>query len=249
VACWAGPLDQGEEALRPFHDVAPVVAEFVGPMPYPALNSAFDGLVPPGLQHYWKASFVNELADGAISAHEAHGPDVPAVNSTMHIYPINGAAHRVAPDATAFAYRDANIEWVRLLRRDRAPFGGGRLRQLHGRRRPGSEQGRLQGERRAARRHQADVRPGQPLPSEPEHQAVAEPLSVRSRPLARSASRGGADGGDVVERGWVLEAGEVTEVLPRRDGPDRPPHDLRRARSWQFAHEQHPFGFEGSPEA
>jgi hypothetical protein len=38
-----------------------VVAEHVGPMPYPELNSAFDGLVPPGLQHYWKANFVREL--------------------------------------------------------------------------------------------------------------------------------------------------------------------------------------------
>jgi FAD/FMN-containing dehydrogenase len=112
VACWAGPLDQGEKALQPFHDVAPVVAEHVGPMPYPALNSAFDGLVPPGLQHYWKASFVKELTDEAISAHAANGPDVPVVNSTVHIYPINGAAHRVAPDATAFAYRDANFAAV-----------------------------------------------------------------------------------------------------------------------------------------
>ena len=69
VACWAGPLEQGESALKPFHDVAPVVAEFVGPMPYPALNSAFDALVPPGLQHYWKASFVKELTDDGIAAH------------------------------------------------------------------------------------------------------------------------------------------------------------------------------------
>jgi len=112
VACWAGPLEEGESALKPFHDVAPVVAEHVGPMPYPALNSAFDGLVPPGLQHYWKASFVKELTDEAISAHEVNGPEVPVVNSTMHIYPINGAAHRVAPDATAFAYRDASFATV-----------------------------------------------------------------------------------------------------------------------------------------
>jgi FAD/FMN-containing dehydrogenase len=112
VACWAGPLDQGEQALKPFHDVAPVVAEFVGPMPYPALNSAFDALVPPGLQHYWKANFVTELTDEAIEAHLEHGPKVPVVNSTMHIYPINGACHRVAPDATPFAYRDANFATV-----------------------------------------------------------------------------------------------------------------------------------------
>ena len=84
----------------------------VGPMPYPALNSAFDALIPPGLHHYWKANFVTELTDDAIAAHLEHGPRVPAVNSTMHIYPINGACHRVAPDATAFAYRDATFATV-----------------------------------------------------------------------------------------------------------------------------------------
>jgi FAD/FMN-containing dehydrogenase len=112
VACWAGPIEEGEEVLKPFHDVAPVVADHVGPMPYPALNSAFDDLVPPGLQHYWKANFVKELTDEAIEAHLEHGPKVPAVNSTVHIYPINGACHRVAPDATAFAYRDATFATV-----------------------------------------------------------------------------------------------------------------------------------------
>ncbi|MCX4782695.1 FAD-binding oxidoreductase [Streptomyces sp. NBC_01264] len=112
VSCWAGPVEEGERALQPFHDFAPVVAEHVGVMPYPALNSAFDALVPPGLQHYWKANFVTELTDEAIEAHLVHGPRVPAVNSTVHIYPINGACHRVAPDATAFAYRDASFATV-----------------------------------------------------------------------------------------------------------------------------------------
>ena len=112
ISCWAGPIEEGEAALKPLRDVAPVVAEHVGPMPYPALNSAFDELVAPGLQHYWKANFVKELTDEAIAAHLQHGPKVPAVNSTVHIYPINGACHRVAPDETAFAYRDANFATV-----------------------------------------------------------------------------------------------------------------------------------------
>ncbi|WP_328943854.1 FAD-binding oxidoreductase [Streptomyces sp. NBC_00250] len=112
VACWAGPLDEGPRALQAFRDFAPVVAEHVGPMPYPALNSAFDALVPPGLQHYWKANFVTDLSDAAIEAHMRYGPRLPAVNSTVHIYPINGACHRVAPDATAFAYRDASFATV-----------------------------------------------------------------------------------------------------------------------------------------
>src|SRR5690606_4315861 len=44
VTCWSGRPEMGEQAIKPFRDVAEVKAELVGPMPYPALNSAFDGL-------------------------------------------------------------------------------------------------------------------------------------------------------------------------------------------------------------
>jgi FAD/FMN-containing dehydrogenase len=112
VVQWAGPIDDGEHAMKPFRDVAPVVAEMVGPMPYPALNRAFDGLFPPGIRSYWKGNFVTELSDTAIDAHLEHGPKVPEVGATMHLYPINGACHRVGPTDTAFAYRDANFAMV-----------------------------------------------------------------------------------------------------------------------------------------
>ncbi|MBO0826971.1 MAG: FAD-binding oxidoreductase [Streptosporangiales bacterium] len=112
VPCWSGPVEEGEQALKPLRDVAPTVAEHVGPMPYPALNAAFDPLLPPGLRHYWKANFVKDLTDDAIAAHLEHGPELPALQSTMHIYPINGACHRVASDETAFAYRDAEFATV-----------------------------------------------------------------------------------------------------------------------------------------
>jgi FAD/FMN-containing dehydrogenase len=112
VACWSGAPEKGERALAPIGEVAPIVAEFASEMPYAAFNSMFDALYPPGLQHYWKANFVTELTDKAIAAHVEHGTKVPAVNSTMHIYPINGASHDRAPDATAFAYRGANFATV-----------------------------------------------------------------------------------------------------------------------------------------
>jgi len=112
VVCWTGRPEQADKILAPFRDAARVVAEFVGPMPYPALNSMFDGLVPSGLQHYWKAVFVRDLTEGAIEAHMKFGPRVPVVNSTVHIYPINGAVHDVAPDATAFGHRDAKYATV-----------------------------------------------------------------------------------------------------------------------------------------
>jgi len=112
VTCWTGPLDQAKKMIAPLRDVAPVVAELQTTMPYPALNSAFDGLVPAGLQHYWKAVYGGPLSDGAIAAHLQHGPNLPAVNSTVHIYPINGAVHDVGRDATAFGYRGAKYATV-----------------------------------------------------------------------------------------------------------------------------------------
>jgi FAD/FMN-containing dehydrogenase len=112
VSCWTGSVPEGEKIIDGFRAVARPVAEHVGVMPLAALNSAFDPLLPPGLQHYWKAAFVRELTDDAIAAHLEHGPKVPAVNSTMHIYPIDGAVHDVAPDATAFGHRDASFATV-----------------------------------------------------------------------------------------------------------------------------------------
>ena len=112
VACWSGPREEGEERFRPFHEVAEVKAELVGRVPYPAINAAFDGLFPTGIRQYWKGNFVKELSDEAIAAHVEHGPKAPTVSSTMHLYPIDGACHRVAPDATAFGHRDSNFAMV-----------------------------------------------------------------------------------------------------------------------------------------
>ncbi|MFB7666343.1 FAD-binding oxidoreductase [Kitasatospora sp. NPDC056138] len=112
VVCWSGSPEEGEQAVRPFREAAPVACEFAGRMPYPALQGMFDALLPPGLQHYWKAAFATELTDAAIAAHTVHGPKVPVLNSTCHIYSINGACHRVAPDTTAFSYRDATFATV-----------------------------------------------------------------------------------------------------------------------------------------
>jgi FAD/FMN-containing dehydrogenase len=139
VTCFNGPDDEAETLLRAFRDVSSPAAEHVGRMPYPALNSAFDALLPPGLQHYWKALFAEDLSDGAIAAHLEHGPAVPAMQSTMHLYSIDGAVHDVPSDATAFAHRNAsfaaniagmwpdpadnadNIQWVRAYYEALAP--------------------------------------------------------------------------------------------------------------------------------
>jgi FAD/FMN-containing dehydrogenase len=112
VSCWNGDHQEGARVIDQFRQVAKPAAEQLGPMPYPALNSSFDALVPRGLQHYWKAVFVKDLTDDAIAAHLKFGPRVPVVNSTVHMYPINGACHDVPVDATAFGHREANYACV-----------------------------------------------------------------------------------------------------------------------------------------
>ena len=109
VASWSGAEEQADETLQPLRDAGPVVAEHVGPVPYPALQSAFDPLLPPGLQHYWKSDFVADLADEAIDVHMEHGPKVPSVHTAVHFYLVDGAVHDVGADETAFPVRDARF--------------------------------------------------------------------------------------------------------------------------------------------
>ncbi len=114
VWCYTGPLDQAEAVFAPIRQqFGPPLLDWVGPMPHPALQGMFDGLYPPGDQWYWKADFVNELSDEAIARHVEFGATLPTWKSTMHLYPIDGAAGRVAPDATAWNYRDA--KWGEVI--------------------------------------------------------------------------------------------------------------------------------------
>ncbi len=110
MTCYCGPEEQAEAIIRPLREFGPPAVDLVGPLPYPAINSMFDALYPPGLQHYWKADFVTGLTDEMIAIHAEHGPAVPGVQTGIHIYPLTGAPQRVAPEATAFSYRD--VEFV-----------------------------------------------------------------------------------------------------------------------------------------
>jgi hypothetical protein len=76
------------------------------------VNSLFDGLYPPGYQWYWRADFVNELSDKAIEQHIKFG-EVPTMHSTMHLYPIDGAAGRVGNNDTPWNYRKA--KWAEVI--------------------------------------------------------------------------------------------------------------------------------------
>jgi FAD/FMN-containing dehydrogenase len=127
ISCYDGPAGEAEEAMRPIRTELPApILDGVTTMPYPALQSMFDPLLPAGLQWYWKGDFVADLPDPAIDAHLEHAAGTPSELSLMHLYPIDGAVHRVGPDDTAWRYRDATWSMV-ICGIDPDPAAAGRL--------------------------------------------------------------------------------------------------------------------------
>ena len=110
VWCYVGDDEEAAaKAMAPLLEATPEPL-LHGPqaMPHPALQSAFDGVYPKGDQWYWRADFVKEIPDEAVDVHAKYGAEMPTWKSTMHLYPIDGAAHDPDASDTAWSYRDAN---------------------------------------------------------------------------------------------------------------------------------------------
>jgi len=113
ISSYNGPAAEGEQMMARLLDVVPPpIFNWMGEMPFPAINALFDPLFPKGLQWYWKGDFVKALTDEAIDTHIAHAAQAPSELCLMHLYPIDGAVHRAAKDATAWNVRDARFSMV-----------------------------------------------------------------------------------------------------------------------------------------
>jgi hypothetical protein len=97
---------------RLLESVPSPIFDWMAEMPFPAMQSLFDPFFPKGLQWYWKGDFVKSLPDEAIGTHIAQAAAAPSELSLMHLYPIDGAVHRVPRDATAWNTRDATFSMV-----------------------------------------------------------------------------------------------------------------------------------------
>lgn len=113
VWCYVGPMDQAEAVFRPIRSFKTPALDFVGSVPHPGVQSMFDPIYPPGLQWYWKADFFSELSDEAIALYVQYGSNLPSGHSTIHLYPVDGAAHNVGKNETPWSYRDAT--WAQVI--------------------------------------------------------------------------------------------------------------------------------------
>lgn len=105
--CYLGPVEQGEEAIRPLRELAAPAAEQLGPLPYRLLQGMFDASAPRGVRSYWKSEQLGDLEDGAIDAILAGAHAYASPLSQLHIHHVEGAVARADGKATAFGRRDA----------------------------------------------------------------------------------------------------------------------------------------------
>ena len=112
AVCYSGPLDAGEQVLRPVREFGPPLADHIQPMPYTAAQQILAPLAPPGRHYYIKSHFITDISAGAIATMVAHFEEVTSPLSAMIFQQLGNAANRVPSGDTAFSHRDIGYEWA-----------------------------------------------------------------------------------------------------------------------------------------
>jgi FAD/FMN-containing dehydrogenase len=143
ATCYCGDLVQGERVLAPLRAFGSPILDAIQPMPFPVMQTLLDGAGADGNQNYWKSTFIREVSDEAIDTIVSHANDGMSPLTAVLVEQYGGAAGRVAPDATAFAHREAvydfgilsawadpaesdrHIAWTRRFADAMAPYRSG----------------------------------------------------------------------------------------------------------------------------
>ena len=104
---YVGPLEVGEQVLRPLREYGSPPADMFQAMPYSAAQTMADFLWPRGMYNYWKSSYLKSLSDGAIETILDFYSKAPSARTVVVLeHNGHGAMERVAEDATAFGHRN-----------------------------------------------------------------------------------------------------------------------------------------------
>ncbi|MGH9003694.1 MAG: FAD-binding oxidoreductase, partial [Acidimicrobiia bacterium] len=105
--CYSGDPSRAEAVVQPLRTFGTPAMDQLGPMPYPELQSMLDALAEPGNRYYVRANFFGEISDGLVEVLQERYLQVPSPLTLILLMPLGGAVGRVAPEATAFAHRQA----------------------------------------------------------------------------------------------------------------------------------------------
>jgi FAD/FMN-containing dehydrogenase len=106
AACYAGPMDAAERAMKPLRAMGTPIADVVGPHPFAGWQTALDPLLTPGARNYWKSHSFTALDDGLIDVLVAYTNKLPSPETELAFAQLGGAINRVPADATAYPHRN-----------------------------------------------------------------------------------------------------------------------------------------------
>jgi hypothetical protein len=114
VVCYCGPVDAGEQVLRPLRSFRSPLEDSIRPMPYQAFQSAPDAGFPCGQLHYWKSGWLRHVTHEAIETMIRFVRQMPSPTTGVGLQHLHGAASRVDRSATAFPHRAEQYDFLIL---------------------------------------------------------------------------------------------------------------------------------------
>ena len=133
AGAWSGPLDEAEEAVKPFRELTTPIADLSSPMPFVVAQSLFDPEYPDGRRYYWKSIYLADAGDEVADLLDRHMATRPSPLSSIDVWALGGAMRNEPEGGSAFAKRDApfllgvesnwedaadddaNIDWARRI--------------------------------------------------------------------------------------------------------------------------------------
>jgi FAD/FMN-containing dehydrogenase len=106
ASCYAGPVEDGERALRALRQFGTPLVDLVRPSLYVDHQSGIDDTVPHGWHYYWKATDLTGLSDEVIDIVADHAYRATSPRSYAAMFHLGGAVARAPRNATAYSGRD-----------------------------------------------------------------------------------------------------------------------------------------------